>query len=56
MLQYLRNPYSRAQRRRRFNQTLTELQRYSDCELNELGISPLDIRRIAGEVARTAPK
>jgi len=44
------------QRRRRFEQTLTELQRYSDRELYELGISPVDIRSIAREVARAVPK
>jgi uncharacterized protein YjiS (DUF1127 family) len=56
MLQCIQSLRLRAQRRRRFDQALIELRRHSDRELCELGISPVDIRRIARELAFAASK
>jgi uncharacterized protein YjiS (DUF1127 family) len=52
MLQCIRSLMSRMQEQQRFNRLLTELRRYDDRELFELGIPPADIRRVARQAAR----
>jgi uncharacterized protein YjiS (DUF1127 family) len=52
MLQCVRILLSRMREQQRFNQLLTELRRYDDRELLELGIPPTDIRRVARQAAR----
>ena len=47
MLQCIISLMSRMQEQQRFNRLLTELRRYDDRELFELGIPPADIRRVA---------
>ena len=53
MLQCIRSLMSRMQEQQRFNRLLTELRRYDDHELFELGIPPADIRRVARRAAST---
>ena len=52
MLQCIRSLKSRMRQQQRFNRLLTELRRYDDRELFELGIPPADIRRVARQAAR----
>lgn len=52
MLQCIRTLVVKMQEQKRFSQLLTELRRYSDRELFELGIPPADVRRVARRAAR----
>lgn len=52
MLRCFNSLLSRMQEQQRFKRLLTELRRYSDRELFELGIPPADIRRVARQTAR----
>jgi len=54
MLHCIRAVFSGIERRRRFNRMLTELQGYSERDLYELGIPPVDIRRVAWTATRSA--
>jgi uncharacterized protein YjiS (DUF1127 family) len=52
MLQCIKSLVAKMQEQQRFGQLLTELRRYSDRELFELGIPPADVRRVARRAAR----
>jgi uncharacterized protein YjiS (DUF1127 family) len=49
MFDFLRTRYSRWQR---YSRTVTELERLSNRELADLGLTPYDIPRVAREAAR----